>query len=230
MTTNCPTMKAFDKNGKITNVYCGKWSCKRCGKVNSKMWAWRVRIQIQDAQGRAYFWTITLGSRYKTARQGFAALPKLFDTFRKMVQRKVGKWTYCAFVEGQPKRGNMPHLHIISMSPAPIRIKDLAARAGFGYMADEQPITDKRAANYVAKYTSKGFEEAPPKFRRVRTSRDWAKLPDFIGFPLYVKSKAETLTHYLMRVADATGASVQDLYEQWMHARELDIETDIDTD
>lgn len=218
----CPTQKAFNHKGEIVNVYCGKWSCKRCGKINSKMWAWRVRIQINDTQTTTYFWTLTLGSRYTDKKQGFAAIPKLFDTFRKMVQRSVGKWTYCAFVEGQPKRGNMPHFHIISLSKAPIRIKDMAVRAGFGYMADEQPITTNEAANYVAKYTSKGFEDAPPKFRRVRTSRSWAKLPEFHGFPLLVKGKAESVTAYLLRVCEITNIDIDDLWDRWWLAKDID--------
>jgi len=218
----CPTQKAFNYKGEVVNVYCGSWSCKRCGKVNSKMWAWRVCIQIENAEGRAYFWTLTLGSGFKTKEQGFKALPKLFDTFRKMVQRAVGKWTYCAFVEGQPKRGNMPHFHIISMVPAPVRIKDLAVRAGFGYMADEQRVSDKKAASYVAKYTSKGFEDAPAKFRRVRTSRNWAKLPEFKGDPLLVKGKVESVTAYLLRVEVHTSVTIDELWERWQLANEID--------
>lgn len=222
MTKKCPVMKAFNIKGEIVNVYCGTWDCKRCGKVNAQMWAWRVRIQIEIAPGTTYFWTLTLGAKYRNSKEGFAALNKLWDTFRKMVQRRVGKWTYCAFVEGQPKRGDMPHFHIISLQKAPFRLKDMAAKAGFGYMAKEKPITSKKAANYVAKYTTKGFENAPKRFRRVRTSRDWSKLPDFQGDPLLVKGNKENLTDYLLRVANETDVAIDTLLDRWQLANEID--------
>lgn len=87
--------------------------------------------------------------------------------------------------------------------------------AGFGYQAYEKPVNGPKAMSYVAKYASKQHESMPKKFRRVRSSRDWAKLPDFEGDPLYVKAKDETLAAYLLRVNEATGVDMDTLLERW---------------
>lgn len=213
---NCPTQKAFDHTGKVVNVWCGNWACPRCGKVNARLWAWRVRVHIQDSQGKAYFWTLTLGSRYTTPEQGFTALPKLWDTFRKMVQRAIpGKWQYCAVVEGQPKRSDMPHFHIISMTKAPARLKDMAVHAGFGHQAKEKTIDGAQAGYYVTKYSTKSSKAMPKKFRRVRVSQDWPKLPEYHGLPMIVKAKNEHTSAYIMRVSEITGVGLDVLWERW---------------
>lgn len=225
-TRKCPICKAFNPGGKIVNVYCGRWDCERCSKINSRMWAWRVRIHIESARGGAFFWTLTLGSKYEAAVDGYRALPRLWDTFRKMVQRIVGKWEYCAFVEGQPKRSGMPHFHIISLVKAPKRLKDMAMQAGFGYQAKEIAVTSSGAASYVAKYASKQDEAMPRDFRRVRTSRGWARLPTYHGMSLIVKARKEFLSEYLLRVAEITGVDLETLHARWTLAHEIDNEVD----
>lgn len=139
-----------------------------------------------------------------------------------MVQRIVGKWEYCAFVEGQPKRGGMPHFHIISLIKAPKRLKDMAMQAGFGHQAKEAVVTSDGAAGYVAKYASKSDEAMPRDFRRVRTSRGWAKLPEYHGMPLIVKARKEFLSEYLLRVSDITGVDLETLQARWVLAHEID--------
>lgn len=185
------------------------------------MWGWRAKLQINESENDVYwFWTLTLRGKYHTPEQGFKALPKLWDTFRKAVQRALKKkgykkWTYLAFVEGQPKRSYMPHFHILSSHKSPRRLKDMAMYAGFGYEAKEKAVDGPKAMSYVAKYASKQHESMPKKFRRVRASRDWAKLPPFKGDPLYVKAKDETLAAFLLRVNEATGVDIDTLLDRW---------------
>ena len=193
------------------------------------MWAWRARLQLDSTQDTYYVWTFTLGSKYKLPQQGYAALPKLWDNLRKVVQRwyarstgnKAFRWVYMAFVEAQPKKRKMPHFHIITNVPVPYRIKDFAVHNGFGHQAKQDEITSKKAAYYVSKYVSKGDANMPKKFRRVRTSQAWAKLPPYAGNKLYVKSRSETITAFLIRVADATDRSIDDLWDQWQWAHEM---------
>ena len=226
----CIAFYAFNSTGKITPVPCGKWSCEHCAKDNARMWAWRVRLQLDNDDRQYYFWTFTLGSKYKNAKQGFTALPRLWDGLRKAIVRHiqkstggmVKKWTYCAFVEGQTKRGNMPHFHVLSSIPSPYRIKDFAVHQGFGYQAKQEKIEGTRAQNYVAKYVSKGNADMPKNFRRCRVSQDWSKLPPYQGSTLYVKSKSESITAFLIRVSDQTGKDIDDLWEQWQWAHEID--------
>lgn len=244
---HCTGLIGFNQEGFVKHIRCGRWSCPTCSKINARLWAWRVRLQIKEDQ-TWYMWTLTLGSKYKTPEQGFAAWPKLWNALRMAVTRyyqglhgKSWKWMYCAFVEGQAEtRSGMPHFHILTTVKPPVityksvdrktgeirkrksgRIKDFAVRMGFGYQADLKEVNDKRAASYVAKYASKGDPSMPKGFRRVRPSQDWAHLPDYEGGTLYVPNPKETLTGFLVRVANATGESVDDLWERWSFAREL---------
>lgn len=206
-------------------VPCGQWSCPKCAKHLARMWAWRAKLQVNSSdKGVYWFWTLTLRGKYKTPEQGFKALPKLWDTFRKIIQRsirekKLGRWTYLAFVEGQPKRQYMPHFHILSSHKSPRRLKDVAMQAGFGFEAKEKVVDGPKAMSYVAKYASKQSQATPKKFRRVRASRDWAKLPPFDGDPLFVKAKDETLANYLLRVNEATGIDMDTLLDRWTLAQ-----------
>src|SRR5574340_1236878 len=179
--TQCPAFFAFDEGGNLHAVQCGQWSCPNCAKHLARLWAWRCRLQVEKHGNTAWFWTLTLRGKYHTAEQGYKALPRLWDNIRKRVQRAERDWSYCAFVEGQPQRDYMPHFHAISLSKAPCRLKDLAMECGFGYQAKESYINSAKAANYCAKYASKTNPATPKGFRRVRASRDWAKLPAFEG-------------------------------------------------
>jgi hypothetical protein len=186
-------------------------------KINARRWAWRVNLHIAARHGPAYFWTLTLGRKYKTAAQGFAALPGLWDRFRKYMQRlSPGRWEYVAFVEGQPQRGNMPHFHIISLKKEPKRLKDMAVWSGFGYQAKSERITGGKAASYVAKYASKQSPLTPRGFRRVRASQGWTKLPEHTGTGLIVRAKAESLQDYLERVASETCIPLDTVVSTWL--------------
>lgn len=231
--TKCPAFYAFNEQGKVVGVSCGSWTCPRCAKHLARMWAWRAKIQVNAAEEPYYFWTLTLRGKYHTPEQGFKALPRLWDTFRKIIQRllkkkQVKRWSYLAFVEGQPKRQYMPHFHILSSHKSPKRLKDLAMQAGFGYQAKEKRLNGLQAAAYVAKYASKQSDKTPKKFRRVRASRDWAKLPDYEGKPLFVKARDETLTAYLMRVHEATDVDMDTLLERWRLAELREALTNIE--
>lgn len=213
--TTCPVTRGFDKRGMLLPVYCGSWQCPHCARVLARQWAWRCRLQMDDDPRVYYFWTCTLRGKYHTALSGFQALPRLWDNLRKAVSRSVGTWSYCAFVEGQPKRDFMPHFHIISSVKAPYRIKDFAWDRGFGYQATETRVDGPKAASYCAKYASKVSPHTPKGFRRVRASRDWAKMPDQEFFPLIVKSRRETVTEFILRAHELTGVPMDDLYERW---------------
>lgn len=153
---------------------------------------------------------------YIRAKDAYEDIPKMWDRLRKDLQRQYDGWTYLAFVEGQPKRGAMPHFHIISMEKSPYRLKDLAFHHGFGYQAKEIKIESPQAAQYVAKYASKGDKSIPKGFRRVRASQDWAKLPPRSRAPYIVAAKDEDITHYLIRVSEETHLSVDEASLKWV--------------
>jgi len=225
----CPAFYAFDKEGNLHAVKCGQWTCPNCAKHLARLWAWRCRLQVASANVPYYFWTLTLRAKTRTAAQGYADLPSLWDNLRKRIQRSASKWSYCAFVEGQPQRGHMPHFHVITSTPAPYRIKDLAHDCGFGYQATESVVTSGQAANYCAKYASKTNPATPKGFRRVRASRDWAKLPPMEGDGLVVRARAELLSDYLLRVHWITGVDIDDLLYVWREKLYTNDVTNIDT-
>jgi len=88
--------------------------------------------------------------------------------------------------------------------------------SGFGYEAEETRINSAKAAFYCAKYASKQNPNTPKGFRRVRASRDWAKLPERDFPAIIVKSKLELTSDYLLRVADLTQKPLQDLVDSWL--------------
>lgn len=129
-------------------------------------------------------WNPAAGARWNVLR---LALSRLCD----------GQLHYFRVVEIQ-KRGAI-HLHILLRVPVgaqldPYEVQRLALAAGFGCNVDLSPMSDKRAARYVAKYAAKSYcerAEVPWKdevldketgelrtrqmaaYRTVSQSRDW---------------------------------------------------------
>lgn len=212
----CPLDCAFTSiDGKPVALTCGSWNCETCSKILAREWARIARYGIEHIPGEPYFWTLTMSNRVRTVAYAYEVLPRLWDTFRKKIQRHVDAWLYIAFVEGQPQRGYMPHFHILSSVKSYSRLKDLAVGSGFGYQAKELPIDSAGAEYYVAKYASKQGWQAPPKFRRVRASRTWPRPPDPEKDVYLVRSHMETLYGYVERVARLTYRDVSDVYEDY---------------
>lgn len=226
--SNCPYGIGFNDDGKCVPLYCGKWSCDRCRTDLAKQWAWRASLHIAACDTEAYFWTLTLRSTIRTAYQGFRALPSNWDTLRKRMQRETGKWSYLAFVECHPKRNAVPHFHVLSLTAAPVvgshisqPLKDLAWQSGFGYIALQETVSSWKAAWYVAKYASKHDPSIPRNFRRCRSSRDWAKLPEH-SLPAYmVKSRSEALWEFIQRVSDRCDVPQETLLLRWQVAHNI---------
>lgn len=82
-------------------------------------------------------------------------------------------------------------------------------------MATEDEVEGYKGAYYVAKYASKHDTSMPAHFRRVRTSQDWAKLPEVLLEPYLVKSPLESLSEYLLRVNMKTDVELDTLYIRW---------------
>lgn len=160
--------------------------------------------------------------KYHDPESAYDALPRLWDTLRKSIQRRSKKFSYIAFVEGQPKRGNMPHFHIICNVKPWKRVKDIAMYAGFGYQATADEVNGPKAASYVAKYATKQNPATPKGFRRVRTSQDIKQLPDRAVDGLIVPLKHETTVGYVLRVSYVTGIDADTIYDRWSDSYTVD--------
>lgn len=232
--TQCPVSVCFTKNGETRLLRCGKWSCPTCARLLSKRWAKRVIKFIQwdnfmetgdfqTIEPRFWFMTFTLKGKRLSINRAYEMLPVLWERLRKRFQRKYSDWQYIAFVEGQPKRQNMPHFHLISNREPPAKrnkqgvitdhnMHDFAFSVGFGFEADLQPVSDLKAALYVTKYMSKQGSAAPKNFRRVRASERVEKLPPNMEKKYIVRSRGEGVNQYIARVAAETNLDPIDLY------------------
>lgn len=219
MDEQCPhSYRAFNENAELVTMACDNWNCVHCSRVLAWRWAERVRYGVALWPLRdAYFWTLTLPGWVHYPKTGFRILPDMWDRFRREIQKRYPHWQYAAFVECHPHRNLIPHFHVVSLSPTPYRLKDLAVHCGFGHQVKDLQITGRHAANYVTKYASKQGYAMPRGFRRVRVSRHWPKLPkpeyDLNVYPMLAR---ESVTAYIRRVAVITGASYDTLLSQWL--------------
>lgn len=236
----CPVLVAIDRSGKSHLIYCGKWSCPRCQKRLAKRWAIRTYKHLEKAAPFIYngkpcvavMITLTLPGKIKLSDNGYKMLPKLWNRLRMRMRRKYGdKWSYLAFVEGQQKtRGGMPHFHVISTQPLPIstskrgyiskhKIHGYAVGCGFGFEADQKPVSDKGAAWYVSKYASKQDRSVPKGARRVRPSADWYKEDKAAHEPYFVPAYGEGTIEFIDRVASITGVCHEDIAGEYLAAQ-----------
>ena len=215
----CPhSIKAFANDLTITMLPCQRWKCPVCGPIEAWRWARRVRYGIALSGHTAFFWTLTMPPRIKTAKLAYSLLPGQWSRLREQMRYRVGTWDYVAFVEEHPRRSFIPHLHVISVQPAPERLKDLAVRCGFGYQAKDEKLTGPRAAAYVSKYVTKAGHAMPVGFRRVRTSQSWPRLPDAEVGEVFRPKQREPLTEFFTRVALATNTPPNVLRDRWISA------------
>jgi hypothetical protein len=227
-------MACFTSDGKPKLLRCGQWACKRCRHTLAREWASIVRYgmtELMQHGGTPLFWTFTLGTRYTDAADAYKHLKRLWDNIRKSIQREQGVFHYVAFIEGQPKRKNMPHWHVVTFATVPRKwrrrknprmwIKDFAAHYGLGHQAVEIMITTDAAAAYVSKYVSKATLGIPKYFRRVRSSEAWPEKPEPPTKPYLVRGGKETLDAYLLRVEQASGRDIDDLLTDYQHQNVL---------
>jgi len=215
-------------DGHVFPVRCKKWSCKVCAPINALHEAIKTAngVYALHAAGlRAKFVTITQPGSVKTPEFAYAIIDNQWDKFRNRWQY----WAkaqgvpnmYAAFVEGQSRRSDMPHFHIIATSmPSQDKVRDWSTSSGLGYQADVQWIgAHAGVAWYVSKYSTKGSDAQyiPKNFRRVRYSQDWPNMcfqADFLEDQSVVKLPRESYVHWLIRAVTAFGVDPQSVMSQ----------------
>lgn len=219
----CPTMIQFSEHGQPVAFRCGSWYCEYCARLNARTWGNRTALNFPLGGS---FMTLTMSPKIYTPALAYKLIPAMWDTFRKSIQRQLestgSNWSYIAVVEGQPKRGHMPHFHIFAnhspktttkRASEKTALRRLAVKCGFGYQVDLQKLNDAQAGYYVAKYATKTSNEMPHHFRRVRTSQGFAEMPEFIHDAIILQEKREPLSEYVVRVSDITSKSVETLID-----------------
>jgi hypothetical protein len=143
------TAPGYEAHERLDPKYAGGWCNSR---HRAALATWRKAADPRPSCGCALpagglaDWNPTAGARWNTMRTGLARL--------------AGDLEYLAVNEVQ-KRGAL-HKHILVRSDKPldpVDVQRLALAAGFGCNVDLSPMTDARAAKYVAKYAAKGYNE-----------------------------------------------------------------------
>lgn len=218
MTSGCPNgTRLITVDGFVMRTNCDSWSCPICRKRLAMKWALDIRYAWALWKPRPfYFITLTMPGWMTDPAEGYKDLPRCWKNFSQQTIRQYGWFSYAAFAEEQKENRDMVHLHIITRTNLPSRLNEYALHAGFGFQARNLLASGMNCAYYVAKYASKSLPHAPRKFRRVRISRDWPRLPEPILPSDYIPMEPkESIRQYLHRCAEYFGFSPLEMLERW---------------
>lgn len=218
----CPHLIVFSVTGKAVPLRCGSWYCPVCSKQNARNWATRSAIEFETG---SVFVTLTQPETVMSAEFAYGILPKQWDKYRRSIEyewKYIEPVRYIAFVEGQPRRNDMPHFHVLSNAyPLPsgrqapkTALSKCAVLCGFGFEVEITYAASKLAAWYVSKYASKANTNIPKGFRRVRASQGFAELPLHPHEDVILPAPSEKLTDYLIRVSEVTDVAIDTLRDR----------------
>jgi hypothetical protein len=160
---------------------CKMWSCPFCAEVNKSLWAVRAYMgarELQDAGVQINFLTLTPHERL-TPNQSMWVFPRAWKKLSQRARRATDGFNFIMIPE-RFEKGPI-HVHAIATGPMDEEWwKGNARSSGLGYMAEATAIRKPQgAAAYAVKYLEKSIAvyDWPPRFRRVRVSRQWPELP-----------------------------------------------------
>jgi len=183
--THTPWLKGIDIRAGIVVFFrprCKLWSCPVCGPINATLWAWRADAGARLLGKEHPLAFITLTSHEKlAANASLRVLPSAWGKLQDRLRRAAsGQYL---IVPELHKNGRV-HLHgLFTHGLKKKWFKDNARECGMGYQVDSQEVISLGGvAAYVTKYLTKSIVEPQfaKGFRRVRTTRNWPKLPEKI--------------------------------------------------
>jgi len=191
--------------GRIFQTCCNHWECPVCGVVRAKQEYRRIvnGCEILAVKHKLYFWTLTCRGREislaEAEQKYYAWTNVLLTNARTKAKRATAFWAYVQVTERQHKNRAHPHSHVITtFLPEDAKltrdekggdayISQWFSRANFSAgLGEQHRITLVKSASavsrYVAKYMFKDTmtETFPPKWKRVRYSENFPKLPKLI--------------------------------------------------
>lgn len=210
---------------RIVQGCCNAWDCPRCGQIRARHEYGRIvhgSRELVAGGNELYFWTLTCRGRdmpLETALNNYLAWTnKLLTYLRRDCRKEGGFWAYTQITERQKRLH--PHSHIIStycpsdaiLTTQSVKDKQLKRlvsarfatlneRSGLGSQHIIRPVDrPEGAAVYVSKYLFKDSMTTrwPKKWRRVRYSRSWPKLPEQhpeIAWPLIRPADWQRVRH-----------------------------------
>lgn len=209
-TRNRPILKATQRTGNHVVFFrprCKSWGCPYCAEINAGLWRARAMFGHGELvkQGKEiYFLTLTSHEKLNP-HSTLLVWPSAWKKLHARAKYAEGKQEYLMVPE-KHKDGRL-HMHALCTWSLPERWwKDNARECGLGYMADHEKVRHPTGAgNYVTKYLSKSLTEInwPTRFRRIRASRGWPKLPeinDAENWRFTPLEKVDKLTDEVMRL------------------------------
>lgn len=182
---NRPWLRAINYDWNVVVLFqprCKSWTCPACAEINKAIWTMRAEHGARSFLRQGYeisFLTLTSHEKLTPAQ----TMNVWADAWKKLRQRAVraaGEGFGYMMMPEQHKNGRL-HMHALETARLSSRWwKDAARECGLGYMADERPIEAiGGAVQYVTKYVTKSIEDTkwPLRWRRVRVSNNWPKLP-----------------------------------------------------
>jgi len=189
--------------GRIFQSCCNHWECPCCGVVRARQEYARIvhGCEVLAVKHKLYFWTLTCRGREITLEEAeknyYAWTNRLLTNARTKADRAEIFWAYVQVTERQKKSRRHPHSHIITtFLPEDAEVSrdefghdvlisswfsSANESAGLGSQHRISLVKDASAVSrYVAKYMFKDTmqESFPPKWKRVRYSRNFPKLPE----------------------------------------------------
>lgn len=172
----------------VTDADCCSWKCPECSERLKDQWLLHSQhgaTVLMERGIKLYFATITSHEENRTFAAGAKVFPDAWGKLHKRLNRTASTREYILTPE-RHKDGRL-HMHAIWTFPVTTRwLKDNGRECGFGFMnqigrrghEDEEITTVRQVAEYVSKYLAKQLgDDAPARFRRVRTSKGWEKMP-----------------------------------------------------
>jgi len=187
---------------RIMQTCCNHWECPVCGETRARQEYRRIvnGCEVLGASHPLYFWTLTCRGKEipldLAEDRYYEWTNRLLSNARSKAQRALAYWCYVQVTERQKKTRRHPHSHLITtFLPDDAQVsRDQAglegyvsawfaranATAGLGSQHRITRVTEPAAVSrYVAKYMFKDsmIEKFPPKWKRVRYSQNFPKLP-----------------------------------------------------
>lgn len=189
--------------GRIFQSCCNHWECPTCGETRARQEYARIvnGCEVLAIDHKLYFWTLTCRGKeisLEEAEESYYAWTNILLTnARTVARRKNLYWAYVQVTERQKKTRRHPHSHIITTFLPPDASEQARQKHGESYVSrwfsmanasaglgSQHRISEVQSAaavsRYVAKYMFKETmnETFPPKWKRVRYSQNFPKLPE----------------------------------------------------
>jgi len=186
----------------IRQSCCNHWECPVCGETRAKQEYRRIvhGCEVLAIKHKLYFWTLTCRGKEISLQEAeanyYAWTNVLLTNARVKSKRSSDFWAYVQVTERQKKSRRHPHSHIITTYLPPDAQATVDGRgnrafvsrwfaqanesAGLGSQHRISEVASAEAVSrYVAKYMFKESmtETFPPKWKRVRYSQNFPKLP-----------------------------------------------------